>query len=202
MIQTNVEGARVVIDEFEVGTTPVEPIELEPGPHTVHISRPGYTEFTDVVRMEAGEQRELPVELYPLSMVVHVETEPPAARVFVDGAFRGETPLEVELAEGEHSLRIALARHREVIRSITATPGATDSLELTLEPMSAAELGERPAQWYEEPLTWVAVGGGALVLAITIIIIAAATSSGPSQIDTFCMQASGGDCLQRAIPGW
>ena len=202
VIQTNIEGAHVVIDEFEVGTTPTDPIPLEPGSHTVHISRPGYTEFTDIVRMRAGETVELPVELFPLSMVVHVTTDPPGARVFVDGDFRGETPLELELSEGEHSVRVALARYHEIVRPITATPGATDDLSLTLEQLSEQELRPHTTEWYEEPITWIAIGGGAVALAIAIIVIAVATSSGPSQIDQFCMAAASGDCVQRLMPAW
>src|SRR5262249_29251866 len=156
---------------------------------------PGYTEFTDVVRMRAGERVELPVELFPLSMVVHVATEPASARVFVDGDFRGETPLELELPEGEHSVRIALARYHEIIRPITASPGATDDWTLTLEQLSDQELRPRTTEWYEEPITWLAIGGGAIAVAIVIIVIAVATSSGPSQVDQFCNQAMGGDCV-------
>ncbi|MFW5738254.1 MAG: PEGA domain-containing protein, partial [Spirochaetota bacterium] len=55
------------------------------------------------------------------------------ARVFVDGTFRGNTPIELELIEGEHSIRVTAPGHHEQVRTVTSTPGQIDAIDVTLE---------------------------------------------------------------------
>jgi len=184
VVQSTVQGAEVLVDEEVVGVTPLDPITLTPGSHTVRVRRPGYTEFTDVVTARAGQRIELPVDLMALSMVLTVRSEPEDARVFVDGTFRGTTPIELELIEGERSIRVTHPNHREVIRRIVAAPGQTEALDLTLELLPESERS-RPPEWFEDPLVWVGVGAGAAALAILIVVIAVAVSPGQSP-DTFC----------------
>lgn len=195
VIQSSVQGAEVLVDEEVVGVTPLEdPITLTPGSHTVRVRRPGYTEFTDVVTARAGQRIELPVDLMALSMVLTVRTEPEDARVFVDGTFRGTTPIELELIEGERSIRVTHPNHREVVRRIVALPGQTEALNLTLELVPESERA-RPPEWFEDPLIWVGVGAGAAALAILIVVLAVAIQPGQSP-DTFCPMGS--ICLRIA----
>lgn len=195
VVQSTIEGAEVLVDEEFVGLTPLDgPLEVTPGPHTIRVRRAGYTEFTDVVRVQPGERLEVPVDLFALSMVLTVRTDPDQARVFVDGTFRGTTPLEVELVEGEHSLRITHPTHREVIRQVVARAGQTEALDVTLEAMTPSELGVRTPEWYEDPLVWVGVGVGAAVVAIAIVVLAVVLGEGGSQVDAFCPATDSG-CL-------
>lgn len=196
VIQSTLQGAEVLVDEEVVGVTPLEPIELTPGSHTIRVRKPGYTEYTDVIRARAGQRIELPVDLMALSMVLTVRTDPEEARVFVDGTFRGTTPLEMELIEGERSIRITHPTHREVIRRIVALPGETQALDLTLEPLPATELGQTNPEWFEDPFLWIGIGAGAAVVAIAIVVVAAVLGGqGGSPIDMFCPPESS-NCLQ------
>lgn len=196
VIQTTLRGAEVLVDEEIVGVTPLEdPIRLTPGSHTIRVRKPGYTEYTDVVRARPGQRIELPVDLFALSMVLTVRTDPEEARVFVDGTFRGTTPIEIELIEGERSIRITHPTHREVIRQVVAAAGQTEVLDLTLEPLPPSEVGSPGAEWYEDPFVWVGVGAGAAVVAIAIVVLAVVLGQGGSQIDAFCPPESS-NCLR------
>jgi hypothetical protein len=201
VIQTSSPDAEVLVDEESVGTTPIEdPIELAPGEHTVRVRRPGYTEFSDVVRIRPNETTELAVDLMALAMVLTVRSTPEEARVFVDGTFRGTTPIELELVEGDHSVRVTHPTHRETIREVTAVAGQTQLLDLTLEAIPQAELrAAQTTEWYEEPVVWISIAGGAVALAVVIVLIAVFAPGG-SQINDFC----GGDmesCI-RVSPDW
>ncbi len=202
-VETMVDGAEVLIDEELVGATPLEgPVTVSPGTHTIRVRRAGYTEFTDVVRVRAGENVELPVDLMALSMVLTVRSDPDEARVFVDGTFRGNTPIELELNEGEHAIRVTHPTHREVVRQVTAVPGQTDLIDVTLEPLPPEALaGPRAPEWYEDPILWVGVGAGAAVAAVVIILVAVLTQGGGSQIDEFCGGAAEQSCI-RVMPEW
>jgi hypothetical protein len=200
VVQATQEGAEVFVDEERVGTTPIEPLRLAPGAHTLRVRLPGYTEYSDVVHVVAGQVTEVPVDLFPLAHVLSIVTEPAGARVFVDGNFMGETPVEVDLLEGTHSIRLTLRGYEDAIREVQARAGNREELRVELVPLppGALERSER-TEWYEEPVTWIAIGGGAVAVAVAIVILSVTTSSGPSQIDQFC--ALPGGCV-RLEPRW
>ncbi len=56
------------------------------------------------------------------------------AAVFVDGARKGNTPLQLELASGRHHVRIVRAGFRTVEREIKIAPGRSDVLRIKLTP--------------------------------------------------------------------
>lgn len=194
------DGAEVLVDEETVGFTPLDPLELSVGTHTVRVRRPGYTEFDGVVEIRRRAETRLPVDLIALAMVLTVRSTPEEARVFVDGTFRGTTPIELELVEGEHSLRITSPRHHESIREITARAGETDLLSVELEAIPEELLTPPTPEWYEEPLTWVAVGGGAVVLAVVIIVTAVLTTQG-RPLNGFCGESEE-RCAIVSRPAW
>jgi hypothetical protein len=191
-IQSSQSDAEVLVDEEVVGVTPLDPIRVSAGSHTVRVRRPGFTEFSEVVEVRPGQNVQLSVDLLALSMVLTVRTQPDQARVFVDGAYRGTSPIEVELIEGEHSVRITHPTHREVIRTVTAIPGRTDVLSVELEALPAGETGPRSIEWFEEPLVWIGVGSGIAVIAVAVAL-GIVLGQGGSQLASFCSAES--DCI-------
>lgn len=193
-------GAEVYVDAEPVGTMPMEPLPLASGNHTIRVTRPGYTEYTGVFRIRPRQETSVSIEMMAISMALNVTTEPAGAQVFLDGNFAGESPLELELNEGEHSLRFKAFGFHEAIRTVNAVPGQDDTLEVTLEALPAEEVAAltqpRPPEWYEEPLTWVAIGGGAIALAAIIVIIAVVSADQPTQADQFCDLAQMGRCIR------
>lgn len=175
-------GAEVLVDEELVGTMPLDPVMVAPGSHTLRIRLAGYSEYTDVVAVVAGEITDVWVDMIALSEVLAVETTPAGAHVFVDGTFLGDTPTEVELIDGERTLRLVLPGYEEATRTVTAVAGTHDTLTLTLSAIPEDD-GE---QWYESPITWGAVGGGVALVVVIIVIVAVATQSSGSQLDQFC----------------
>lgn len=191
------EGAEVYVDEQLVGTSPVAPQTLAPGSHTVRVRMPGYSEYSDVITVERGGMADMPVELFALSEALTVTTTPPGAHVFVDGNFAGETPVDVDLVDGTHSVRVTLHGYEEVVREVTAESGRREELALTMTALSEDQL--RGAEWYEEPITWIAVGGGVVAAVIIIVVVVVATQGGGgSQVDAFCGQPGG--CVRVDTP--
>ncbi|MBX3270066.1 MAG: PEGA domain-containing protein [Sandaracinaceae bacterium] len=194
VIDATIEGAEVLVDEESVGYTPLEaPVQLAPGSHTVRVRRGGYTEFGTVVEIRAGERATIEVDMMPLAMVLTVRSTPEEASVFVDGTFRGSTPIEIELAEGEHSVRVTAPRHHEAIREVTARPGQTELLSVDLELLPPELLEARPTEWFEEPLTWILIGAGVAVVTVAVIILVVVLTE-PSQAASFCGMGPGNQC--------
>jgi hypothetical protein len=191
------EGAEVYIDEALMGTSPIAPQTLSPGAHTLRVRMPGHSEYSDVITVERGATVDVPVELFALAEALSVTTDPPGGHVFVDGNFAGETPVEIDLADGHHSVRITLHGYEEVVRELDAESGRREQLEVTMTPLSADAL--RGAEWYEEPVTWIGIGAGVAAVVVIVVVVAVfATQTTPSQIDAFCSGPS--SCVRVDAP--
>lgn len=75
-----------------------------------------------------------------------IKTTPPGAAVYVDGAFRGYAPLEVEgLADGFHAVSVDRPFARSIGTLAPVTAERISNLELELLPTPGAELEDRLA---------------------------------------------------------
>jgi outer membrane receptor for ferrienterochelin and colicins len=100
-----------------------------------------YRYYTDVLAEDPTDaDREAVAEslarLAPRVALLHVETEPPGAEVFierVDLGSRGQTPRTLALPAGEATVILALAGHREVTTEATLQTGRIERLEVPLE---------------------------------------------------------------------
>ncbi len=206
VIEGDHPGAEVYIDAELVGSMPMEEMRIDPGNHTIRVVRPGHTEFTDVFRIRPRRETVLMVEMMAISMGLTITTEPAGAQVFLDGDFAGETPLELDIDEGSHSMRLKLFGFHDAVRELEAVAGQDDTVDVALEALPAAELEELtappPLAWYEKPLLWVAIGGGVVLAVLTAVIIAVATAerSDNPQADAFCLAAGIGECDARVMP--
>lgn len=94
-----------------------------------------------------GELQELVIVLQPAWANVRIESDPPAARVMVDGRAVGKTPLDTEIIMGKRELGLRLTGHKPVRFEQDFTAGSTVVLDtISLEPNDGRlELKSRPA---------------------------------------------------------
>ncbi|HEX9951793.1 MAG TPA: PEGA domain-containing protein, partial [Rubricoccaceae bacterium] len=99
--------AAVRIDGRAAGTTPVGPLALAPGRHTVTLENPGFPPYETALRIAPGEAARVAVSLWQTVARVTLDVAPWAV-VWVDGQ-RWETvppqPRPLALAPGTHALR-------------------------------------------------------------------------------------------------
>jgi len=105
----------------------VTPVTLEMSPQeaetTLTLKRRGYADARRSVQPPPdGDHVEVAVELEPIGVVARVETDPPGAKVFVNGEAQGIAPLDVRLGEDllgrEVELSAALDGYTSVARRI------------------------------------------------------------------------------------
>jgi formylglycine-generating enzyme required for sulfatase activity len=109
----NVSDARVFVDGEAIGTTPLSAIELAAGEHTLSISKERFEALNTTVVIEGRSTRQaLDLELLPAWANVDFTSTPPGATVTIDGTDIGQTPLNAEVLEGEHSVIVKLAAHK------------------------------------------------------------------------------------------
>lgn len=190
-IISSTTGASVTVDGQEVGVIPIaDPIEIRPGEHALQISKRGYTSYNEEIRIRGGQTRDVEIDLLPLSGFLRVRSEQAEVRVFVDGNFIGNAPVEFDLPPGDHSIKASKPGFHDFLRSVTAEAGSEIDLAVTLEPLPADQnpyvrRAPRPARWYEKSWVWITVGTAVVAVTAATVGILIATSE-ESEIDTFC----------------
>lgn len=187
------EGAEILIDEQQVGVAPVGPVVATPGEHALRVRLEGFSEYTDVIVVVAGQDLPVSVDLIPISHVLVVESEPVGARVFVDDNYSGDTPTELELRDGTHTLRLAMVGYEELTQTFEASAGHRDALHLTLTLLPPPS----PPQWFEDPIVWI-VTGAVVVAAVGITVGVVLATNQPSALSTFCVDSN--PCVRFETP--
>jgi formylglycine-generating enzyme required for sulfatase activity len=147
---TPVPSAQVLIDDTDIGETPMLSPELPAGLHDIEIVAERYQPFSARIDVEGGGvEQPLDVVLNPDWAAITLSTTPPGATLEVDGAEVGITPGSFDLLSGERELRVVLDgynpwTHRLVVEAEQpqtlagiVLEEADAQLELTTEPPGA-----------------------------------------------------------------
>jgi len=113
-------GGDVIVDGERRGVTPLT-LSLAPGPHALQLNRADISRSISVT-IKAGAETTHYVDLearpVPEAGQLVVSSDPPGARVTIDGQARGVTPITLEdMAPGQHAVVVQLEcpAHLEVI---------------------------------------------------------------------------------------
>ena len=90
LIAVNVDDAEVVVDDQSAGQAPLAPMEIEPGRHTVQVSRPGFLVQRRQVDVPRGDMARVDFDLEPDPDTAAREAEALAAAGGGEGG--GDTP--------------------------------------------------------------------------------------------------------------
>ena len=130
--KTDPPGATVTVNGVERGTTPTTLTHIPKGLAAITVKLAGYRDETRELRLAPGEQQTLALTLKPLPARLNVVSSPEQARVFLDDDYQGKTPVTMSATPGSHKLRVELAGHAPVTRSVTLANGAEATEEFNL----------------------------------------------------------------------
>lgn len=132
-LTTEPAGARVLVNGVEKGVTPCTLERIREGEHTLSLRLEGHKPLTHTLTLTAGESVPLNFRLERLPAGLTVTTLPEGARVYVDGAYRGDSDLTLtDLPAGPHTLRVELPGYAQETRQATLASGATQVEEFRL----------------------------------------------------------------------
>lgn len=139
-VVSNVPEAEVFIDGAAVGKVPQEK-KLSAGEHPVVVRLNGYKEFSQNVRIEAGQSITVQAEL-KASGRLRVISTPAGADVKINGITVGKTPYEGDVDTGVNVLRIESIGYLGYEETVTVEGGKTSTIsrELALSTKSETEL--------------------------------------------------------------
>jgi hypothetical protein len=180
--------ASLIVDGKEAAVTPLAgPLRLTPGAHGVLLKRPGFRSFEAQVQLVAERVVALEVEMPRAAGVLVVTARPAAApaRVYLDGTPRGEAPIELEVGQGPHQVRIHRDGYYEDTFQFEAVLGEETTHEAQLRELppnvNPYRRLEEKKPWYTRWWVWTLAAVGAAGVATAVIVPAVLSSRSDCQ---------------------
>jgi formylglycine-generating enzyme required for sulfatase activity len=129
------DGAVVFVDGAEVGSAPLDGVEVERGPRGVRLARDRYQDLETEIEIEGfGARQSVTLEMRPDWATVAIESSPDGAEVFIDGVAAATTPCRIDVLSGPHEIELRKDRFevwRTRIDVVAETPIALGGIALT-----------------------------------------------------------------------
>ncbi len=137
-VDSNPQGAQVQVDgkSDPSWVTPFALTNLQPGQHSITISKPGYVTDTHSIMVTSRNHTNTVVHLTQLVAMLIVKSDPPGASIYVDGHDVGtKTPAQVSVHNGQHVVLVRMSGYLDETMSAQFVPGQTSNFSPTLRPL-------------------------------------------------------------------
>ncbi len=108
-IESEPAKAMIFLDNKEVGTTPENITNLNPGKYTVEIRMDGYESWTEIVDVEADNENVLTAVLHKKTGSISIKSRPSNAKIFLNGDETGTAPKTLnDLKPGKYTVEVRM----------------------------------------------------------------------------------------------
>lgn len=137
-IESDPAGAIVWVDGQFAGSTPLTREVSAGGNHLVLIEQAGYQSWSAIHSADQGETIHISALLTAMASkrgYLSCSSSPSGASVYIDGSYRGNTPLTVgNLNIGSHMIELRMAGYEKLQSEFQVKASETTSLHLDLKP--------------------------------------------------------------------
>ena len=132
-ISSEPAGARILSGDEQVGETPAT-IELLEGTHQISIVHDGFSAWDGTIVAEPNVDQSFPlIRLQPANARLLVNSIPRGANVTVNGRYRGQSPITLDLAPGiNYDIGLSKAGYGMSSRKVRLEAAASDSITVDL----------------------------------------------------------------------
>ncbi len=132
-VDSSPRDAQVFLDGRYLGLTPLV-TSVRPGRHDLSVKKTGYQPYRAAVRINPGERLRVYARLVPevQTGTLSVRSSPSGAKVYLNGAYRGRTPLDLELRPGSYDLKLTYPGYAPWSKRVYVRPGQTTYVSTTL----------------------------------------------------------------------
>ena len=121
------EQAEWLLNGLDTTLAPEFEQELLPGTYELSLDPRFYRAEELQLQLEIGRDYAHRLELQPVTGSLDIRSEPPGARVSIEGETRGSTPLQIaEMAGGNYRLRVELDGYAPIVETIAVTHSNLD----------------------------------------------------------------------------
>lgn len=127
-------GAAVVIDEQNIGVTPLT-FKLEEGSHELKVEAQAYKAYTTDLVITAQQNVVVPdIDLKPADGILQVNTSPQAAAIVVNGEFVGVSPVSLNLPpDNDHRIQVYKAGYQLHQSNVNLSPEQERTASIDLQ---------------------------------------------------------------------
>ncbi len=111
-VDSTPQGAQVQLDGSGDATwvTPLALTNIQPGPHSIVVSKAGYSTDTRSITVASGSRATTLIHLARLMATLVVKSDPPGANIYVDGQDMGtKTPGQISVEKGQHVVLVRMS---------------------------------------------------------------------------------------------
>lgn len=117
-------GASVTVNGLAKGMTPCKLDLLPAGDNEVIVALPEYETYRARIKLQANEEQTLNIPLKALPSSLSIISTPSGAKLFVDDALKGQTPLAMDALEaGSHLVRVEMDGYEPETRTVELNKG-------------------------------------------------------------------------------
>ena len=141
-VDSTPQGAQVQVDGKTDPTwvTPFALTNLQPGQHSITVSKAGYATDTRAVNVASGNRATTVVHLAQLMATLVVKSDPPGANIYVDGRDVGtKTPAQVSVDKGQHVVLVRMPGYIDETMNGQFVLGQTFNFAPTLRSLGNAD---------------------------------------------------------------
>jgi PEGA domain len=141
-VDSTPQGAQVQLDgkSDPSWVTPFAFTNLEPGQHSITVSKAGYATDTRTVNVVSGIRATSAAHLTQLMATLVVKSDPPGANIYIDGRDVGtKTPAQVSIDKGQHVVLVRMGGYIDETASMQFVLGQTFNFAPTLRSLGNTE---------------------------------------------------------------
>ncbi len=134
-VDSTPQGAQVQVDGATDPSyvTPFVLTNLQPGQHSIIVSKPGYSTDSRTVNVTSGYRMTTVAHLGQLMATLVVKSNPPGANIYVDGRDSGaKTPAQVSVDKGQHVVLVRMSGYLDETMNAQFVLGQTFNFSPTL----------------------------------------------------------------------
>src|SRR5450830_550577 len=126
-------GAIVFLDKQQVGTTPLVLPHVTPGTHAIQIRMSGWDTWNGTTTAVRGSTTQVIANMTHAAYSVIVTSTPPGAKVALDGATKGVTPLTlIGLKPRNYALVVSLKGYAAISRTVDLSDATQSTQDFSL----------------------------------------------------------------------
>src|SRR5579872_725916 len=138
VIDSTPQAAQVQVDGASDPSwvTPFTLTNLQPGQHSITISKAGYNTDSRTVNVTSGNRTTASIRLVQLMATLVVKSDPAGANIFIDGRDMAvKTPAQVSLDKGQHLVLVRMSGYLDETMNGQFAVGQTYGFSPTLRPL-------------------------------------------------------------------
>jgi PEGA domain len=137
-VDSSPQGALVQVDGASDPRwlTPLTASSLQPGQHTIRVSKAGYATDTRTVNVAPGAKSTLVIHLAQLTATLSVTSNPSGANIYVDGRDMGKlTPAQLNVDRGQHVVLVRKPNYLDETTTAQFVQGQAVTFSPSLRPL-------------------------------------------------------------------